>query len=126
METIGYNGHGLIVIADDEELAWPKQVLASVQSYAIESGFYISRMAPHLHQYHLDDAPDLHSCNLVISSLPGNSRPITSQPITDPNRLANFYGQSKAPRARYVRERGIPDYGKAQDDEYQLELMELK
>lgn len=30
MEAIGYDGQGMIVIADDEELAWPKQVLANV------------------------------------------------------------------------------------------------
>lgn len=126
MEAIGYEGSGLIVIADDEEIDWPKQVLASAQKFAIERGFYVSRMAPRLHLYHLDDAPDLRSCNLAISSLPGNGRTIASEPITSPERLANFYGRSKAPRARYIRERKTLNYGMAHDDEYQLELMDNK
>lgn len=126
MEAIGYEGDGLIVIADDEELDWPKQVLGSAQSFAIKNGFYISRMAPRLHLYHLDDAPDLRSCNLAISSLPGNARVVASEAIASPERLANFYGRSKAPRARYIRERKTLNYGMAHDDEYQLELMEEK
>ncbi len=124
IEAIGYEGDGLIVIADDEELEWPKQVLASVQRFSIDRGFYVSRMMPRLHLYHLDDAPYLHSCNLAISSLPDNGRHAESHPIDDPDRLKNFYGRSKAPRARYIRERKTLNYGMAHDDEYQLELME--
>jgi predicted methyltransferase len=126
MEAIGYDGHGLVVIADDEELDWPKHVLASAQSFAITNGFYVSRMAPRLHQYHLDDAPDLMSCNLAFSSLPGNGRAVASEPITSQERLENFYGRSKAPRARYIRERKTLNYGNAHEDEYQLELMDGK
>src|SRR5690606_32499932 len=32
-------GEGMIVIADDDELPWPKQVLANVQRHASEQGF---------------------------------------------------------------------------------------
>jgi N4-bis(aminopropyl)spermidine synthase len=124
MEAIGYDGQGLIVIADDEELDWPKHVLSSVQKFALSGGFYVSRMQPRLHLYHLDDAPDLKSCNLMMTSVPGNGRRPVSEAITDPERLQNFYGQSRAPRVKYVRERKRLDYGKAHEDEYQLELLE--
>jgi N4-bis(aminopropyl)spermidine synthase len=77
-----------------------------------------------MHRYHLDDAPNLRSCNLIVSSLPNNGRVVESEAITDPNRLKNFYGRSKGPRVRYVRERKRLDYGKANEDEYQLELRE--
>jgi len=124
IEAIGYDGDGMIVIADDEELPWPKQVLGSVQNFIAKQGFYVSRMMPRLHQYHLDDAPELRSCNLIVSSLPDNGRTVNSEAIINPERLANFYGRSKAPRARYVRELKRLDYGKAHDDEYELELLE--
>jgi len=81
-------------------------------------------MMPRLHLYHLDDAPDLRSCNLIIGSVPGNGRKPASEPITDPDRLQNFYGKSAAPKVRYVRERKRLDYGKAHEDEYQLEPLE--
>jgi predicted methyltransferase len=127
IEAIGYDGHGMIVIADDDELPWPKQVLASAQGYMANRGFYVSRMQRKLHGYHLDDAPDLKSCNLFVSALPGNiSKLAPSEPISDQTMLQNFYGRSQAPRVRYVRERKRPDYGKAPEEEYILELLETK
>ncbi len=124
MEVIGYEGGGAIVIADDEELEWPKQVLASVQGFAVAQGFFVCRMMPRLHLYHLDDAPKLRSCNLIIASTPNNGRETKSEAISDPRRLENFYGQSQAPRVRYVREQKRLDYGKAHEDEYHFELLE--
>jgi predicted methyltransferase len=124
MEAIGFDGQGIIVIADDEELEWPKHVLANVQRFSLERGFFVSRMMPRLHLYHLDDAPDLKSCNLIVASVPGNSPTFVSESITDPARLRNFYGQSATPRVRYVRERKRLDYGRAHEDEYRFELLE--
>jgi N4-bis(aminopropyl)spermidine synthase len=124
IEAVGYSGEGLVVIADDEELDWPKQVLAQVQGYAAQNGFFVSRMMPRLHEYHLDDNPGLRSCNLIFGSLPGNSRSFESAEVTDPAVLANFYGRSQEPRVHYVREKKRLDYGKANDGEYEFELIE--
>lgn len=124
MEATGYAGSGLIVIADDPDLDWPKQVLASTQAFALGHDHYVSRMMPRMHLYHLDDAPDLRSCNLEISALPGGQRDVLSQPVTDTERLRNFYGRSKAPRVKYVKEVKRLDYGNAHEDEYTLELLE--
>ena len=77
VEAVGFDGGGMIVIADDDDLAWPKHVLARVQEFSRERGFYVSRMQRKLHTYHLDDAPDLRSCNLYVSSLPGNATKAT-------------------------------------------------
>lgn len=124
IEATRYQGEGCVVIADDDELPWPKQVLANVQRYASNRGYYVSRMQRKLHEYHLDDAPELRSCNLFVSALPGNdARSIPSSALTDPESLTNFYGRSKEPRVRYVRERKKPDYGKAPEQEYRLEYL---
>lgn len=121
---MGYNGEGCVVIADDDELPWPKQVLGNVQTYSSERGFYVSRMMRKLHAYHLDDAPDLKSCNLFFSSLPGNAaRMAPSQSLIDVSNLHNFYGRSKEPKVHYVREVKKPDYGKAPQEEYRLEYL---
>lgn len=125
VEATRYSGEGMIVIADDDELDWPKQVLASVQAFAAGKGFYVSRMQRKLHEYHLDDAPELRSCNLYISALPGNeSKRINSQKIDSAERLANFYGRSQAPRVKYVLERKRLDYGVAHEDEFELIMLE--
>ncbi|MER9392390.1 bis-aminopropyl spermidine synthase family protein [Mesorhizobium sp. M0090] len=125
IEATRYVGEGMVVIADDDELEWPKRVLASVQAFAARSGFYVSRMQRKLHEYHLDDAPELKSCNLYLSALPDNGRDrAKSSPIKDVERLANFYGRSKEPRVRYVMERNRLDYGVAHEDEYELVMLE--
>lgn len=120
-EAVGFSGEGVVVIADDDELAWPKEVLGQVQRYANENGFFVSKMQRKVHGYHLDDAPDLKSCNLYFTALPENaSNALPSAPLTDPVRLENFYGFSKEPRVQYIRERKRPDYGKAPEEEYEL------
>lgn len=123
-EAICYEGDGMVVIADDEELDWPKAVLGGVQKFAAERDFFVSKMMPRLHEYHLDDNPSLRSCNLIVSSLPGAKREYVSQSVTDPARLRHFYGLEQQPRVRYVRERKRVDYGVAPDNEYEFELIE--
>jgi predicted methyltransferase len=128
MEACGYVGEGMVVIADDDEdddhVEWPKRVLANVQEFALTSGFFVQKMMPRLHLYHLDDSPNLRSCNLIFKSLPGNEPNGPSEAISDPSRVRDFYGKGNPPRVRYVRERIRLDYGKAHEDEYLLELLE--
>lgn len=123
LEAVRYRGEGAIVIADDDELEWPQEVLYQVQSFASQSGFYVARMMPRLHSYHLDDAPELRSCNLIIRARPTNPQRDGSDPITDQSRLDHFYGRDAQPRVRYVRERKRLDYGKANEYEYEFELL---
>ena len=126
IDAIKFDGEGMVVIADDDGLDWPKQVMARAQGFSAERGFFVSRLMPKLHHYHLDDAPELRSCNLIVQSLPGNSAKFAeSKAITDPDRLKNFYGRSKELRVKYVRERKVLDYGKAHEDEYELVAMEV-
>lgn len=124
MEAIRYSGEGIVVLADDPDLEWTKRVLGNVQGFALEHGFFVKQMMPQLHLYHLDDAPDLRSCNLIFRSMPRTQPPRPSKSITDPARLANFYGRDNPARIRYVREKERLDYGKAHQDEYELERLE--
>lgn len=122
IEAVERGGEGMIVIADDDQLEWPKVVLSKVQSFASTHGYFVSRMMPQLHEYHLDDNPDLKSCNLVISALPGN-RGKQRGPAIEVARLHNFYGLKQQPKVRYVRERKRVDYGVAPDNEYEFEMI---
>lgn len=71
IEAIKPKGLGAIVIADDEKLKWTGQVLRSTQNMLVNEGFIISEMIPSLHQYHLDDAPDLASCCMLARDVAG-------------------------------------------------------
>jgi predicted methyltransferase len=123
-EAVGYGGEGMAVVADDPELEWPKRVLANLQGFALSHGFFVQRMMPQVHSYHLDDAPDLRSCNVLLRAVPGNGHRATASLAIDASRLENFYGRENPLRVRYVRERARVDYGKAHPDEYLLELVE--
>ena len=122
MEAVGYKGEGMVVIADDHEIPWPQEVLGATQQFALRSGFFVQRMMQKVHQYHLDDAPDLKSCNLVLKALPSAVMPGPSGAITDPSQLENFYGREADLRVHYVREKVRVDYGRASDEEYEFEL----
>lgn len=125
MEAVAYRGEGMVVIADDEDLPWAQAVLANTQKFALDFGFYIQRMMSKLHQYHLDDNPELRSCNLMLKALPGTSSPGPSLAVTERAELENFYGRESSLRVRYVREKTRVDYGKAHDDEYELEPLKF-
>jgi predicted methyltransferase len=124
MELVEHNGEGVVVIADrDENLPWTEEVLANVQLDALSRGFYVSRLMQNMHSYHLDDNPELRSCNLLLRSRPSCERSSDSIAIDDPTRLTNFYGDGLSPEVRYVMERRRVDYGKANDNEYELEMI---
>lgn len=123
MEACGDESVGAIVIADDPNVPWSQRVLAETQRFALEKSFYVQEMQTNLHEYHLDDAPDLRSCNLFLRSLPDRKLPERSYPLHE-QRLEDFYGRSQNLRVHYVRENTRVDYGKAFDDTYRLEFLE--
>lgn len=125
-ELVGNSGEGLVVIADrDSGHPWTERVLANVQQFALSHGFYVSRMVQALHSYHLDDSPELRSCNLEVRSVPGN-KPERHAAAIDADRLESFYEEGAKPEVRYVRERGRGDYVLAADDEYQFDSWEAR
>lgn len=123
-EATGYQGEGLLVIADDDELPWAQQVLANAQRFASDRGYRVSQLQQKRHHYHLD--VEIPSCNLFLRALPGNLAPERPSGPIEPERLKNFYGLYQEPKVRYIWERSRPDYGKAPETEYELEYLESK
>jgi predicted methyltransferase len=122
MEACGTESVAAVVIADDVKVDWSRRVLAEVQGFALASGFYVQEMQTNLHEYHLDDAPELRSCNLFFRSHPDRTTPSESLPL-EASRREDFYGRSQNLRVHYVRERARVDYGKAPEGTYHLELL---
>lgn len=125
MEACGDESVGVIVIADDHKVPWSRKVLFEVQRFVLNNNFYVQEMQTNLHAYHLDDAPDLKSCNLFVRSHPDRIIPSKSYALHE-KRIEDFYGSNKNLRVRYVREKSRVDYGKAPDSTYELELVERK
>jgi N4-bis(aminopropyl)spermidine synthase len=122
MEACGEDSVGVVVIADDSKIDWSRRVLAETQDFALKNGWYVQEMQTNLHEYHLDDAPDLRSCNMFFRSHPDRVTPTKSYPL-HASRLEDFYGRSQDLRVRYVREKARVDYGKAPEGTYELEVL---
>lgn len=123
MEACGTDSVGAVVIADDPKVPWSARVLAQTQKFALDQGFYVQEMQTNLHEYHLDDAPDLRSCNLFFRSHPDRVLPTKSHALHG-SRLEDFYGKAQPLRVRYVRDSARVDFGKAVAATYSLELLE--
>jgi N4-bis(aminopropyl)spermidine synthase len=123
IEACGYGGQGMIVIADDEELEWPKRVLHTTQRRASELGYFVSRMQPLMHSYHLDDDALLRSCNLFVEALPGNLSRGKSKAVEN-ERLVNFYGRDQNLRMRYIRSNRPLTLEGADESEWRPEFYE--
>lgn len=117
------NGLGIVVIGDDPELLWTQGVLRDTQRRAFELGYVVSELLPQLHEYHLDDAPELRSCSCLFRRIDASCMEKDSKPL-DHSRRDNFYGMSSPLRFRYVRERPTLNAARESDLLYELEKIE--
>lgn len=115
---------GIVVIADDPDLPWTQAVLRDTQRRGHELGYVVAEMQPQMHQYHLDDAPELTSCACLFRRVAPESMEKLSTTLA-PGRLANFYGRNAPLRVRYVRERPTLSPGKEIDVAYTLEELKV-
>jgi len=61
----------LFLSADDPELEWTREVLGRVEAFIVQSGFQVEKIMPRLHLYHLEDDPDLRSCDVLVKAVAG-------------------------------------------------------
>lgn len=117
-EAVTSKGFGCIVLADDPELSWSQETLRSTQDLALDLGFVIAELIPQFHRYHLDDAPDLTSCSMVIRRVCQHNKPSKSEALSR-QQIENFYGRNGPLRVRYVRD--LTDGGKRSSRDHRME-----
>lgn len=100
-EATGDDAVGCIVVADHPGYPWTRDVLVSTQRLVMRAGFMVSELLPEFHHYHLDDAPDLTSCSLVVRRVDFHAEGYNSTPLED-QMVANFYGRKAPMVARYI------------------------
>lgn len=122
-EAVGHRGQGLVVIADDTELSWPKHVLARIQEYGRGQGYFVSRMQSRMHEYHLDDDGELRSCNLFLEALPNNQPFEVSKSLNSEEQISNFYGSDNDLRVQYVRQGTVADPSREAGENYRFEFI---
>ena len=98
-------GHrGCVVLADDDEISWTQDVLHRVQGRIFEHGCMITELRPKAHQYHLDDAPDLRSCTLLLKQSGQPQKLSLSMQLT-PEECSNFYGKGDPLKIKKITDR---------------------
>jgi hypothetical protein len=91
------------VLADHPGYLWTRQVLLATQRVSLQEGFIVSELLPEFHHYHLDDAPELTSCSMVIRRVEYSRSGYASQPLSL-EMLRNFYGEESPLRVKYIRD----------------------
>lgn len=121
IEAVGHDALGCLVLADHSSYSWTREVLLATQRILVHNGFMISELLPEFHHYHLDDAPDLTSCSMVVRRVEYQPAPYASTPL-EPSMLANFYGEESPLRVRYIRD--LTQGSKAPSRDHTIEPLE--
>jgi predicted methyltransferase len=101
IESVRGEALGCIVMGDHPDYLWTHEVQLKTQSFVMKREFRIAEMLPRFHHYHLDDAPNLTSCSLVVQRKVHVSSEYKSEKLS-PDRLQNFYGEGSPLRWQYV------------------------
>lgn len=113
---------GCIVIGDHHDYPWTHAVQHRTQSLLLQHDFRIAEMVPEFHQYHLDDAPELQSCSLLVARNNEEcEKGYASKPL-EPERLRNFYGAKSPLKIRYIRD--LTNGGKLMTHDVKMEPFE--
>jgi len=122
MEACKQEAVGCVVLADHPDYAWTQEVLLDTQRFSIDNGFLVAEMIPQFHTYHLDDAPDLTSCSLVIRRMAKCSPEYGSAPLSK-DELEHFYGNQTPLKIRYIRD--LTNGGKFVSSDHEAEPYDL-
>ncbi len=104
VEAVRGNALGCIVIGDHRDYPWTHGVQRTTQRLVMDAGFRVAEMLPEFHHYHLDDAPDLTSCSLVVERKADIPAEYKSESLPE-QRLENFYGAGSPLLYQYVIDR---------------------
>lgn len=119
IEVCGSDCRGCVVLADDDSLPWTQEVLASVEQSVVAAGFMISELKPKAHQYHLDDAPNLSSCTMLMKRHTPPSGKIRSLPLSEDD-CVNFYGRNSPLKYKRIRDKTAAGRFPSRDHEIEL------
>jgi predicted methyltransferase len=121
IEVTGPDAVGCAVVADSGNYPWCAEVLKNTQDFLLRNALLITELQPNFHHYHLEDAPDLTSCNIAVRKQGYSKSPYESKPL-DGVVLMDFYGKESPLRVRYVRD--LRGGGKYPSRDYKLEPLD--
>lgn len=121
VEAVGENAIGCLVLADHPSYNWTQEIIYVTQKNLLEKGFAVVELLPEFHHYHLDDAPDLTSCSMMVRRIRFKKREYSSNPLSK-GMLLNFYGKNSPLIVKFVRD--LSNGGKLPSRDHRFEPIE--
>lgn len=102
-------GIALLPFAHKED--WSRRAMYNIQKFMNSQGYCVSEMIREIHQYHLDDRPNLRSSNIIFDRVENIQPPYVNKRLED-DELQSFYGSSQRRMPEYVAKDGTFIYDK--------------
>lgn len=111
MELCKAGSWGVAILPFEHHTTWTKNAMANIQSFLAENGYVVSEMIRGVHQYHLDDRPELLSGTVVVDRVQKKVPPYKGKTFSQ-DMLGNFYGTTKRIMPDFIDLNGEPIYRK--------------
>lgn len=85
---------GCIIIPYDYKYKWTIINMKQIQQYLLDKGFIIRDMVSYMHQYYLDDNPDLKSASLIVEKVSDGKAEYSGR-FLDTYLVKNLYGEPR-------------------------------
>lgn len=85
---------GCIIIPYDSRLSWTIHNMHKIQLYLLDKGFIIRDMISYMHQYHLEDNPNLKSATLIVEKISDSTGDYSGE-FLDKELVKNLYGRPR-------------------------------
>lgn len=92
---------------------WTRDAMKNIQSFMVKSGYVVSEMLTGVHQYHLDDRPELLSGTVVFDRVNEVDPPYALHTF-DQEELKFFYGSEAQVMPDYIDQDGNPVYAEGE------------
>lgn len=104
---------GVVILPFEPQVSWSRDAMANVQGFLLEHGYVVAEMIRGVHQYHLEDRPELLSGTVIIDRVNAVGSPYAGRTFDQPE-LEYFYGRTRKPMPDYIDLDGRPVYAEGE------------
>jgi N4-bis(aminopropyl)spermidine synthase len=103
---------GIAILPYETHASWSREAMANIQKFAVDSGYVVSEMVRGIHQYNLDNRPDLYSGPVVLDRVLKIDPPYRGKTFSQVD-LKYFYGKAQRQMPDYIDCNGAPVFADA-------------
>ncbi len=107
MECCQRRSWGVAILPIEHDTDWTRIAMANLQRFLVDQGYIVSEMIRGMHQYSLDDRPELYSGTVVVDRQDYVKSPYLTRTFKD-DELLNFYGHKSRRMPSHIEEDGTP------------------